>query len=207
MSKVVEVDHPLIRHKLTLARDKKTQSWLFRELIDEITYLMLYESTRDLTTKKVTIETPLATCESDFLADDVVVIPVLRAGLGMLHGFTRLMPKVKVGFIGLSRSDDSPEPVEYYFKTPPLEDAQVIVVDPMLAGGGSVVDAIAHVKKKGANRIRYVAILAAPEGVAAMQEAHPDVDIYCAAVDKGLNEKGYIIPGIGDCEDRLFVSE
>lgn len=207
MSKIVEVNHPLVRHKLTLARDKTTQSWLFRELIDEITYLMLYEATRDLQTKKVNIETPLAPCESDFLSDDVVVIPVLRAGLGMLHGFTRLMPQVKVGFIGLSRNEETLKPVEYYFKTPPLENAEVIVVDPMLATGGSISDAISAVKKKGATRVRFVCILAAPEGVAAMQKAHPDVDIYCAAIDDGLNEKGYIMPGIGDAGDRMFWTE
>lgn len=204
MGKLTVLDHPLIRHKLTLLRLKDTEPWLFRHVVNEITYLMLYESTRDLRTKKIEIETPLQKTKSDMLDQEIIVVPILRAGLGMLDGLMKLMPMTKVGFIGLYRNEETLEPIEYYSKTPPLDKAEVFVADPMLATGGSVIAAIDLLKKKGARRIRFMCILAAPEGIKLLQETHPDVDIFAAGVDEGLNENGYIVPGIGDCGDRYF---
>lgn len=204
MQVVVVTEHPLIRHKLGLVRMKQTEPWLFRQLVSEITYLMLYEATRSLRTRPIPIETPLAATTAEWLDDDVVVVPILRAGLGMLEGFLRLIPLAKVGFVGIYRDHDSLQPVEYYCKVPELAGSQVYVLDPMLATGGSAVAAADALKARGATQIRHLCLLAAPEGIKALHAAHPDVDIYCAHIDEGLNEQGYILPGIGDCGDRLY---
>lgn len=204
MKNVTVPDHPLIKHKLTFIRDRRTETWLFRQFVNELTYLMLFEATRDLRTREEDIETPLAPTRSEVLGEDIVVVPILRAGLGMLDGFLRLAPMSKVGFVGLYRDEETLEPVEYYCKTPDMSDAGVFVLDPMLATGGSVSEAVTALKRRGAQNIVFICLLAAPEGIAALEEAHPDVKIYCAAVDEGLNDDGYIVPGIGDCGDRLF---
>ncbi|MDZ7412335.1 MAG: uracil phosphoribosyltransferase [candidate division KSB1 bacterium] len=204
MGAVVVTEHPLIRHKLGLVRMKQTEPWLFRQLVNEITYLMLYEATRNLRTRPIPIETPLASTTAEWLDDDVVVVPILRAGLGMLDGFLRLIPLAKVGFVGIYRDHESLEPVEYYCKVPELRKSQVYVLDPMLATGGSAVAAASSLKARGATSIRHLCLLAAPEGINALHAAHPDVEIYCAHIDERLDEQGYIVPGIGDCGDRLF---
>ncbi len=200
------MNHPLIQHKITQIRDKTTDSWLFREIVHEITYLMLYESTRALKTRTVEIETPLAPATVEVLDEALTVVPILRAGLGMLDGFLSMVPHAKVGFIGLYRDHATLEPVEYYCKLPQLDGSLVVVLDPMLATGGSVTAALDMLKEKGAHRLQFLCILASPEGLRAVEETHPDVDIYCASVDEQLDEKGYILPGIGDCGDRLFFT-
>jgi uracil phosphoribosyltransferase len=204
MSKVTVLDHPLIKHKLALIRNKDTKYSLFRELVNELTYLMVFEATRGIQTKTVEVETPLATCEADALDEDIVIVPILRAGLGMLDGCLNLVPTAKVGFIGLYRDHDTLEPVEYYLKVPPLENAKILVIDPMLATGGSVSATVTQLKKRGAKEMNFMCILASPEGIERLQGDHPDVDIFCASIDDGLDDKGYILPGIGDCGDRLY---
>ncbi len=204
MPAVVVTEHPLIRHKLGLVRMKQTEPWLFRQLVNEITYLMLYEATRTLRTRPIAIETPLAPTTAEWLTDDVVVVPILRAGLGMLDGFLRLIPLAKVGFLGIYRDHHSLQPVEYYCKVPEMAQSQVFVLDPMLATGGSAVAAASALKARGARQIRHLCLLAAPEGIRTLHDAHPDVDIFCAQVDDRLDEQGYIVPGIGDCGDRLY---
>lgn len=206
MSQFHLVDHPLITHKLSIMRNKKTGSKDFRELLSEIAMLMGYEITRDLPLENVTIDTPLTRTTAKMLSGrKLAIVPILRAGLGMVDGFLSLVPVAKVGHIGLYRDHDNQKTVEYYCKLPTdIEERFVILVDPMLATGGSAVDAIAGLKAHGCRNIRFVCLVAAPEGVEAVRAAHPDVDIYAAALDEGLDEHGYILPGLGDAGDRIF---
>lgn len=206
MSKVQVLDHPLIQHKLTYIRDINTGTKEFRELVDEVATLMAYEITRDLPLTQNEIETPVGKGMSDVLAGKKLgIIPILRAGLGMVEGILNLIPAAKVGHVGLYRDPETLEPVEYYVKLPKdVSERDLILVDPMLATGGSAIEAVNSLKKRGAKKIRFMCLIAAPEGVELMQEAHPDVDIYIAAMDEKLDEHGYIIPGLGDAGDRLF---
>ena len=206
MSKVCVFDHPLIQHKLSILRDKNTPVKVFRELIGEISMLMCFEATRDLTLEDVTVETPVATAQCKRIAGKkLAVIPILRAGLGMVDGMVSMMPNVKVGHIGLFRDPATHEPVKYYYKVPAdIAERDIIVVDPMLATGGSASAAISFLKQDGAKHIKLMSIIGAPEGVAKMQEDHPDVDIFVAALDERLNENAYIVPGLGDAGDRIF---
>lgn len=200
------IDHPLIQHKLTIMRKKDTPSKDFRELLDEISMLMGYEITRKLPLEEVEIETPICKSKQKRIAGKkLAIVPILRAGLGMVDGLLRLVPVARVGHIGLYRDPDTHEPVEYYCKLPKdIEQRLVIIVDPMLATGGSAADAISMVKAKGATNIMLMCLVAAPEGIRKVQEAHPDVDIYAAAKDERLNEHAYIVPGLGDAGDRIF---
>lgn len=206
MSKVCVFDHPLIQHKLSIMRDKNTSVKEFRELVSEIAMLMCYEATRDLPLEPVEIETPVAKATVNRIAGKkLAIVPILRAGLGMVDGMVSMMPNVKVGHIGLFRDPETLEPVKYYFKMPPdIEERDVIVVDPMLATGGSASAAISFLKADGVKHIKLMSIIGAPEGVARMQKDHPDVDIFVAALDDHLNEHGYIVPGLGDAGDRIF---
>lgn len=206
MGKVHVFDHPLIQHKVTYIRDKSTGTKEFRELVDEIATLMAFEITRDLPLEDIEVETPVQLTTSKVLSGKKLgIVPILRAGLGMVDGILKVMPAAKVGHIGLYRDPETLQPVEYYFKMPSdVQERELIVVDPMLATGGSAIEAVDSLKKRGAVKIRFMCIIAAPEGVEALQEAHPDVDIYIAALDEKLNEKGYIVPGLGDAGDRLF---
>jgi uracil phosphoribosyltransferase len=199
------VKHPLITHKLTQIRKKETGTKDFREALDEIAGLMAYEITRDLPLKEVKIETPIAPCDTYELAKYIVLVPILRAGLGMVDGITNLIPTAKVGHVGMFRDPKSLEPQEYYAKLPPcITDAVVMILDPMLATGGSAAATITYLKEQGATQIRLVCIVGAPAGVKKIETMHPDVDIYLSALDDKLNEKGYIVPGLGDAGDRLF---
>lgn len=199
------LNHPLIMHKLTIMRNKDTGTKDFRENLDEIAELMAYEVCRDLPVKPVKVETPIGPTTGAAISREIVICPILRAGIGLLDGIRRLVPTAKVGFIGMYRDEETLQPHEYFAKFPSnLEDAIVMVVDPMLATGGSAVDAINAVKKRGAKNIRLVCLVGVPEGVKKVQEAHPDVDIYLAALDDHLNENGYIVPGLGDAGDRIF---
>ncbi len=200
------IDHPLIQHKLTIMRNKNTSSKDFRQLLDEISMLMGYEITRNLPLKDVEIETPMQRATFKMIAGKkLAIVPILRAGLGMVDGLLRLVPVARVGHIGLYRDPETHLPVEYYCKMPPdIDKRLVIVVDPMLATGGSAADAITMVKAKGAKNICLMCLVAAPEGVKKVQDTHPDVDIYCAALDEKLNDHAYIIPGLGDAGDRIF---
>lgn len=199
------LNHPLITHKLTQMRKKETGTKDFRQNLDEIAGLMAYEVCRDLPTRKVEIETPVTTCTTTELAKEIVLIPILRAGLGLVNGINDLIPTAKVGFVGLYRDEETLEPHEYFAKFPStMPDAVNLVLDPMLATGGSAVAAIDMIKKRGAKTIKLVCLVGAPEGVKAVEAAHPDVDIYLAALDDCLNEKGYIVPGLGDAGDRIF---
>ena len=207
MGKVQILEHPLLQHKLSILRDKNTGVKEFREAVGEIAALMCYEATRNLPTKEVEIETPVATAKVKVLAGKkLAIVPILRAGLGMVDTMISLIPSAKVGHIGLFRDPETHEPVKYYCKMPPdISERQVFVVDPMLATGGSAVAAIDVLKKEyGCKSITLMNIIAAPEGIKAVSEAHPDIDIYVAAVDQGLNENAYIVPGLGDCGDRIF---
>lgn len=206
MGKVHVLNHPLIQHKLTIIRDVNTGTKEFRELVNEIATLMAFEITRDLPLKEVTVETPVGPATSNIIAGKKLgVVPILRAGLGMADGVLKLIPAAKVGHIGLYRDPETLKPVEYYLKLPSdVQEREFIVVDPMLATGGSAVEAIHSLKKRGAKKIKLMCIIAAPEGVEAMQKAHDDVDIYLAGLDEKLNDKGYIVPGLGDAGDRLF---
>lgn len=206
MSKVVVMDHPLIQHKIGWIRRVETGSKDFRTLVSEIAMLMCYEATRDLKLTDVEIQTPICkTTVKELQGKKLAVVPILRAGLGMVDGMLNLIPAAKVGHIGLYRDPDTKEPVEYYCKLPEdCSEREVFVVDPMLATGGSSVAAIQMLKDKGVKNIRFMCIIAAPEGLKAMQEAHPDVDIYVGALDEKLNEHGYIVPGLGDAGDRIF---
>ena len=199
-------DHPLIQHKVTLLRDKNTGSKEFRELIQEITELLCYEATRDLPLGEVEVETPITITKSKVIAGrKLAFVPILRAGLGMVDGAIELVPAARVGHIGLYRDPETLKPVEYYCKLPlDIEDRIVILVDPMLATGGSASDALTMLKKRGCQHIRFMCLVAAPEGVAKVQADHPDVDIYSAALDERLNEHDYIVPGLGDAGDRIF---
>ncbi|MCR3758374.1 uracil phosphoribosyltransferase [Clostridium felsineum] len=206
MSKVTQISHPLILHKLAFMRNKNTGSKDFREMVEEVAMLMAYEVTREMQLETVEIETPICTTKCKMLAGKkVAIVPILRAGLGMVNGVLKLIPAAKVGHIGLYRDEETLKPVEYFCKLPQdIEERDIIVTDPMLATGGSAIDAIALLKKRGAKYIRLMCLIGAPEGIAAVQEAHPDVDIYLASIDERLDENGYIIPGLGDAGDRLF---
>lgn len=198
--------HPLIGHKLAILRDRTTPTRDFRQLVNEIAMLMTYEVTRDLPTEPVAVETPLEQMECRKVAGKkLTLVPILRAGLGMVEGISQLIPSARIGHIGLYRNHETLQPVSYYFKAPSAEaDRDFLVLDPMLATGGSAVDAVAKLKQVGASRIRFLCIVAAPEGVQAMREAHPEVPVYTAALDRQLNAHGYILPGLGDAGDRLF---
>ncbi len=206
MSELHVIDHPLITHKLSIMRNKKTGSKDFRELLEEVAMLMGYELTRDLPLEEVTIETPLTKMKAKMISGKkLAIVPILRAGLGMVDGLQSLIPVAKVGHIGLYRDPESHVPVEYYCKLPPdISERIVMLVDPMLATGGSAVDALDNLKKRGCKQIRFMCLVAAPEGVRRVQEAHPDVDIYTASLDDHLNEHAYIVPGLGDAGDRIF---
>ncbi|MDD3229784.1 MAG: uracil phosphoribosyltransferase [Oscillospiraceae bacterium] len=203
---VLIMDHPLIQHKLTYLRDKNTGSRDFRQLVSEIAMLECYEATRDLPLEEVQIETPVSTATTKVLAGrKLAFIPILRAGLGMVDGVLSMVPAAKVGHIGLYRNPETLEPVEYYSKLPSdIEKREVIVLDPMLATGGSGIDAVSIIKRSHPKCIKFMCIIAAPEGIRAFTKAHPDVKLYCAAVDDHLNEHGYIVPGLGDAGDRIF---
>ncbi|MBE5761668.1 MAG: uracil phosphoribosyltransferase [Clostridiales bacterium] len=207
MSKVVVIDHPLIQHKLSLIRDENTGTKDFRQLLDEIAMLMAYEVTRDFPLKDVKVTTPIETADCKMVANkQVAIVPILRAGLGMVDGFTRIIPNAKIGHIGLYRDPETLEPVEYYCKLPvDVQERDLLVVDPMLATGGSASAAITFLKKRGCNKtIKLVNLVGCPEGIERIQKDHPDVDIYVAAVDRCLNDHGYIVPGLGDAGDRIF---
>ena len=206
MLKPVIMDHPLIQHKLTIMRDKNTGTKEFRELVGEIGMLMCYEATRDLPLKEVEIETPVAVAKTKVISGrKLAFVPILRAGLGMVDGVMRMVPAAKIGHIGMYRDPETHMPVEYYCKLPSdIGERDVIVLDPMLATGGSAIDAITQIKAKGAKSVRFMCIIAAPEGVKKLQEAHPDVEVYIGALDEKLNEHGYIVPGLGDAGDRIF---
>ena len=206
MSKVYVFDHPLIQHKLTYIRDKNTGTKEFRELVDEVATLMAFEITRDLPLEEIEIETPVTKAKTKVLSGKkIAIVPILRAGIGMVDGVLKLIPAAKVGHIGLYRAPETLKPVEYYAKLPAdVEERDFIIVDPMLATGGSAVEAINSLKKRGAKSIKFMCLIAAPEGVQAIQEVHEDVDIYIASLDEKLNDHGYIVPGLGDAGDRLF---
>ncbi|MBO0477700.1 uracil phosphoribosyltransferase [Vagococcus sp. DIV0080] len=206
MGKFQVIDHPLIQHKLTIIRDKNCGTKVFREVVDEIAMLMAYEVSRDMPLEDVEIETPMGkTVQKTLTGKKVAIVPILRAGIGMVDGMLQLIPAAKVGHVGLYRDEETFEPVEYFVKLPAdIAERQLFVVDPMLATGGSAIMAIDLLKKRGATNIKFVCLVSAPEGVKALQEAHPDVDIYTAGLDEKLNEQGYIVPGLGDAGDRLF---
>ena len=206
MAEVHVLDHPLIQHKLAILRSKDTPVKEFRELIGEIAGLMCYEATRKLPLKEVEVETPVATAKCHMLSGKkLAIVPVLRAGLGMVDQMVALIPSAKIGHIGLYRDPETHKPVEYYCKLPEdIANRQVLVVDPMLATGGSADAAITEMKKRGCKHIKLMVLVAAPEGIKFLQEKHPDVDIYAGALDDHLNEKGYIVPGLGDAGDRIF---
>ena len=206
MSKVVEINHPLILHKLAFIRSKDTGAKDFRQLVSEVAMLMGYEVTRDFSMEEVEIETPICKTKCKMLAGKkVAIVPILRAGLGMVDGMLSLIPAAKVGHIGLYRDEETLKPVEYFCKLPQdIAEREVLVVDPMLATGGSAADALTLLKERGAKNLRLACLISSPEGIKAVQEAHPDVDIYVASIDEQLNEKGYIVPGLGDAGDRLF---
>ena len=206
MSVVEIVDHPLIQHKISLLRDRNTGTKEFRDLVSEIAMLLCYEATRDLPTEEVEVETPVALASTKVLAGrKLALVPILRAGLGMVDGMLNLIPAAKVGHIGMYRNEETLEPVEYYCKLPnDINEREVFVLDPMLATGGSACDAIGQIKKRGAKHIKFIGLVAAPQGLKALHEAHPDVDIYVGALDEKLNDNGYIVPGLGDAGDRIF---
>ncbi len=206
MDKNVHImDHPLILHKLALIRNKDTGVKEFRETISEIATLLCYDAARNLRTKEVMVETPLTTAKCKVLADSVAIVPILRAGLGMVDGILTLIPNAKVGHIGLYRDPETKQPVEYYCKLPDhIEEREVFIVDPMLATGGSAIAAVQFLKNYGARKINFLCIIAAPEGLDALHKAHPDVDIFCASLDEKLNDHAYILPGLGDAGDRIF---
>ncbi len=205
-SKVVILDHPLIQHKLSILRDKKTSTKDFRQLINEISMLMIYEATRDLPLEDVQVETPMGLADCKHISGrKLAFVPILRAGLGMVDGALQLVPSARVGHIGLYRDEETLKPVEYYCKLPKdIDQRDVFVVDPMLATGGSAIDAISQIKLRGPRKITFMCVIAAPEGIKALEAVHPDVEVYCAACDSHLNEIGYIVPGVGDAGDRIF---
>ena len=203
---VLEIKHPLIEHKLTYLRDKNTDTKTFRENLNEIAKLMIYETTKDLELEEVEVETPIQKTKAYVLKDKAIaVVPILRAGLGMVDGILSLIPTAKVGHIGVYRDEETMQPMYYYCKLPnDIQERKVILVDPMLATGGSAIYAIDYLKKEGVKNITFMCLISAPEGIAKVQEVHPDVNIYTAKIDERLDEKCYIIPGLGDCGDRIF---
>lgn len=206
MENVYVMDHPLIAHKISRLRDERTGTNEFRRLVEEIAVLMGYEALRDLKTEKVLVKTPLETCETPMIAGKkLAVVPILRAGLGMTGGLLTLVPSAKVGHIGLYRDHETFEPHEYYCKLPdPIEERLIVVLDPMLATGGSASAAVNFIKKHGGRQIKFMCIIAAPEGIQRLSRGHPDIQIYCGCVDRKLNEEAYICPGLGDAGDRIF---
>ncbi len=206
MDNVKIFDHPLIQHKTTILRQTSTSNKEFRELVEEITMLMCFEALRDLPLEDVEIETPIKkTTRKMIKGKDIAVVPILRAGLGMVNGMLELVPTAKVGHIGMYRDEETMLPHEYYCKLPPdIDKRLVVVVDPMLATGGSAIDAITQIKSYGGTNIKFLCLIAAPEGIEALSKAHPDIEIFCANVDEGLNENCYIVPGLGDAGDRIF---
>ncbi|MDO5793744.1 MAG: uracil phosphoribosyltransferase [Turicibacter sp.] len=206
MIKVNILDHPLIQHKLTQIRQKDTPTTQFRQMINEIGGLMVYEITRDLPLEQIEIETPVAKTKANVIAGKkMVVVPILRAGLGMVDGILQMIPSARIGHIGIFRDEETLQPVEYFAKFPDgLDQRDIFIVDPMLATGGSAIAAINSIKQRGAKNIKLVCLVGAPEGVKAINEAHPDVTVYLASLDEKLNEKGYIVPGLGDAGDRIF---
>ena len=209
MVKVNILDHPLIQHKLTQIRQKDTSTTQFRQMINEIGGLMVYEITRDLPLEQIEIETPVAKTKANVIAGKkMVVVPILRAGLGMVDGILQMIPSARIGHIGIFRDEETLQPVEYFAKFPEeLDQRDIFIVDPMLATGGSAIAAINSIKQRGAKNIKLVCLVGAPEGVKAINEAHPDVTVYLASLDEKLNEKGYIVPGLGDAGDRIFGTE
>ncbi len=202
---ITVLNHPLIKHKLTIVRKKETKTKDFYELVQEIAMLMTYEISKDFPLKEVEIETPICKTTQYEIAQEVVIVPILRAGLGMVDGMRKLIPTAKVGFIGLYRDEETLEPHEYYAKFPTtITEGITLLVDPMLATGGSAIDAITRLKDRGVKNIKFICLVASPEGVKKLESVHPDVDVYIASLDSKLNDKGYIVPGLGDCGDRLF---
>lgn len=202
---LIVVDHPIIRTKLSVLRDVTTKHREFRDLLDEIAMLMTYEVTREFPTRQRTVQTPLEVMTGHELARNVTLVPVLRAGLGMADGVLSILPEARVGHLGVYRNEGTLEPVPYYQKLPPdIVETEVLVIDPMLATGGSAIAAITYLKRAGVTNLRFMCLVASPEGVKALSQEHPDVPIYCAAVDRQLNEKAYILPGLGDAGDRIF---
>ena len=206
MGKFEVMDHPLIQHKLTMIRDKNVGTKFFRETVKEISTLMAYEVARDMPLKDVEVDTPIAkTTKKELAGKKVAIVPILRAGLGMVDGMTELIPAAKIGFIGMYRDEKTLKPHEYFVKLPnDITERQLFIVDPMLATGGSVIATIDLLKKAGCSSIKVLVLVAAPEGIAALEKAHPDVELYTASIDQGLNEHGYIIPGLGDAGDKIF---
>ena len=206
MGKLFICDHPMIQHKLTFIRNKDTNTKDFRELVDEVATFMAYEITRDVPLEEIEVETPVTLTKSKVVSGRMMgLVPILRAGLGMVDGILKLVPSAKVGHIGLARDHETLQPKEYYINLPTdAQERQLIVIDPMLATGGSAIAAINSLKQRGCEYIKLMCLIAAPEGVKAVQESHPDVDIYIAALDERLNEKGYIVPGLGDAGDRMY---
>lgn len=206
MENVTIFNHPLIQHKISILRNKNTGTNEFRSLIEEIAMLMGYEALRDLPTEEVEVETPIETCMTPMIAGKkLAVVPILRAGLGMVNGILALVPSAKVGHIGLYRDEETAKPIEYFCKLPcDISEREVIVVDPMLATGGSAIDAVSMIKKHGAANIKFMCIIAAPEGLAAFGKVHPDVKVYVGVLDEKLNDRNYIVPGLGDAGDRIF---
>lgn len=202
----IVLNHPIVEHKLTVLRDKRTGTKEFREIAGELATLLCYEAMRDAQLEDVEIETPLAKIKSKKLDEQkYAFVPILRAGLSMVDGILKVVPNAKIGHIGMYRNEETLEPVEYYFKVPSeIENREVIVLDPMLATGGTAVDAITQLKKRGVKKIKFLSIIAAPEGIKKVQQVHSDVQIYCATIDKHLNEIGYIVPGLGDAGDRIY---
>ena len=203
---VIEVKHPLIQHKLSILRDKNTGTKEFREIVKELSTILCYEAMKDAKLNNIEIETPISKMQTGQLDETkYAFVPILRAGTGMLDGLINIMPNAKIGHIGMYRNEETLKPVRYFYKAPKdIEKREVIILDPMLATGGSGIDAITLLKESGAKKLKFLCIIAAPEGIKALQKAHPDVEIYAAAVDEKLNENGYIVPGLGDAGDRIF---
>ena len=203
-----EVKHPLLAHKLGILRDKNTRNKQFRELASEITMLLTYEAMKDMKTSEIRVETPLETTTASHVNESIVVVPILRAGVGMLEAMLRLLPEAKIGFVGIYRDHETSQPVTYFEKLPTATpNAHAVIVDPMLATGGSLIQAIRLLKEKGYSRIKIISILSSPEGIAAVSRSYPDVDIYTGSIDRCLNERDYILPGLGDAGNRLFGTE
>lgn len=202
----IALKHPLLEHKLAILRDKKTGTKEFRELISEITLFLCYEAMKDAKLHEVEVETPIKKAKANMIDENnYIFVPILRAGTGMIDGIVKMIPNAKIGHIGLYRDEETIKPVRYFYKMPSgIEEKEIIVIDPMLATGGSGIDAITILKEDGAKKIKFLSIIAAPEGLKKMKEAHPDVQIYCAAIDEGLNKESYIVPGLGDAGDRIF---